>query len=336
MNLNPAPIMQLTTAYWASQAFLTANRIGLFEQLAEGPADAADLAARLGTAERPTRLLLGALSSLGLVEHGADGYANSPLSAAFLVPGRPGYLGNAVRYGDDLYATWGQLEKALRDDAPPLPSADYLGGDPERTRHFVRGMHDRAFAIGRALTGMIDLVGRTRLLDVGGGPGTLSALLVQATPGLTAQVLDLPPVVAIAREIVAELDAADRVDFLPGDYTTTAFPAGRDVVLISGVFHRETEEHCRDLIRRAVEALEPGGLLLVADVFADAGGLGPEFATLFGINMMLTAPDGGVHADTDVATWFGEAGLEGVEVQSFPPPLPHRLVVGRRPDSTVI
>ena len=82
------------------------------------------------------------------------------------------------------------------------------------------------------------------------------------------------------------------------------FPAGNDVVLISGVFHRESEETCRGFIRRACNALETGGMLIVSDVFTDAGGSSPLFATLFGLNMMLTAPDGEVHADADVAGWM--------------------------------
>jgi hypothetical protein len=106
------------------------------------------------------------------------------------------------------------------------------------------------------------------------------------------------------------------------------FPAGNDVVMISGVFHRETEDTCRGFIRRAHQALEPGGMLIVSDVFTDAGGQGPLFATLFGLNMMLTAADGEVHADEDVATWMKQAGFGPVNKMSFPPPMPHRIVTG--------
>jgi hypothetical protein len=122
----------------------------------------------------------------------------------------------------------------------------------------------------------------------------------------------------------------DRVSVLPGDYRTTVFPGGNDVVLISGVFHRETEDTCRDLIARAVTGLESDGLLIVGDVFTDAGGGAPLFATLFGLNMMLTAADGGVHADANVVAWMEQAGLQEVTIRPFPPPLPHRMVVGAK------
>ncbi len=328
---DPAPLMRLSTAYWDSQAFLTANRIGLFQTLSSGPLGVEALAAALGTRPRPTRLLLKACVALGLLEEGAHGFGNAPTAAAFLVPGSPAFLGDAFRYSDDLYATWGKLEQALREDRPPMAPETYLGDDPERTRHFVYGMHNRALGIGRTLVGLSDLGGRSRMLDVGGGPGTYSALFTRRYPELRSRVLELPAVAALAEEILASMGAAERVSLLPGDYRHTEFPAGNDVVLISGVFHRETEVSCQDLISRACASLEPGGVLLVSDVFTDAGGAGPLFATLFGLNMLLTAVDGGVHADADVASWMGQAGLERVGILPFPPPMPHRLIVGNKP-----
>jgi predicted O-methyltransferase YrrM len=328
---DPSPIMRLTTAYWESQVLLTANRIGLFTAIGDKTLDAAGVAEQLGTAVRPTQLLLRACVGLGLLTESAEGFANSAISRAFLVAGTPGYMGNAIRYSDNLYDAWGHLETAMREGKPAVPAASYLGSDPEKTRHFVYGMHERALGIGQALVGMVDLSGRRNMLDVGGGPGTYSALFAQRYPDLHSQVLDLPDVVAISATIVAGMGVGDRVTTLPGDYFTTRFPADRDVVLISGVFHRETEANCRSLIERAAASLNSGGLLVISDVFTDASGSQPVFATLFGLNMMLTAPDGGVHADAAVAGWMRDAGLQSREPRPFPPPMPHRLVVGIKP-----
>jgi predicted O-methyltransferase YrrM len=328
---DPSAIMQLSTAYWGAQVLLTANRIGLFAALGGRALDATSAAAALGTAVRPTDLLLRACVGLGLLEQAEGGYRNAPAAETFLVPGKPTYLGEALRYSDDLYATWGRLEDSLRDDGPALPAEVYLGQNAEQTRHFVRGMHNRALAVGRALVGLVDLGGRRRMLDVGGGPGTYSALFSRRCPDLKSVVLDLPGVVAIAAEILDEMGARDRVDTLAGSYHDTPFPGDQEVVLISGVFHRETAETCRGLIRRGCDALVPGGLLVISDVMTDASGVAPPFATLFGLNMLLTAPHGGVHRDTEVAQWMRDAGLRDVEIRSFPPPMPHRAVLGIRP-----
>lgn len=329
---NPAPIMALSTAYWGSRTLLTANRLGLFDALAEGPLSAAEVAARLGLDERMTGLFLNACVGLRLCDRTGERYANTAASACFLTSNGPASLRNSISFMDDLYATWGQLETALRSGAPVKDAAVYLGSDAAQTRHFVYSMHERATAIGRSLPDLVDLRGRRRMLDVGGGPGTFSALLTARYPGLRSDVLELAGVASVAEEILAETGAAQRVTLRRGDYHTTDFGSGYDVVLMCGMFHRESEEGCRRLIGKACECLVPGGLLVVSDVFTDAGGAVPEFAALFGITMMLTATDGGVHADADVAEWMRGAGFVDAGSRPFPPPMPHRVVTGVRRD----
>jgi len=324
-------IAALSTAYWDAQVLLTANRIGVFGALAEGPLKTEAICRVLNTQPRPTRLLLKACVALGLLRQTDAGYATSEQANTYLLPGKPGYLGDAIRYCDNLYQTWGRLEQALREDRPQMPSATYLGEDAKVTRDFVYGMHNRALGVGRVLVELVDLTGRAMMLDVGGGPGTYSALLAGRYPDLQCRVFDLPGVVAHATDIVASMGVADRVTTCAGDYTETPFPEPNDVVLISGVFHRETAEGCRRLIDKASKSLSPGGLLIICDVFTDADGVGPTFATLFGLNMLLTATDGGVHADADVVAWMEQAGLKTEPVVDFPGPMPHRVLMGNKP-----
>jgi predicted O-methyltransferase YrrM len=325
---DPGPIVRLTTAFWDSQALLTASRLRLFDQLASGPKTAEQVAGAIGLDARRTELLMRVLAALGLLEARDDRFANSAAAAAFLVSTSPAYMGNAMRYSDQLYATWGRLEDSLRSGKPALPAESYLGDDVERTRTFVYAMHGRAMGVARVLVEVLDLRGRKAMLDVGGGPGTYSILLTERHPGLRSEVLELPGVAAVAREIVAAAGAGDRVSVRDGDYHSSDFGSGYDVVLMSGMFHRESEASCRRLIDKARACLGPGGLLVVSDVFADAGGCSPPFAALFGLNMALTAPDGTVHADADVAAWMRETGFDDIGVRPLPPPMPHRVVTG--------
>jgi hypothetical protein len=328
---DPSAIVRLSTAFWDSQTLLTANRLRVFDALAGGPRAAEDVAATLQLDPRATLLFLRACAGLGLLVERDGLFGNSPASAAFLVSQSPAYMGGAIRYSEQLYATWGQLEQALRTGRPALSAETYLGDDAEKTRTFVHAMHGRALGIARALVEILDLGGRRALLDVGGGPGTYSILLTAKFPGLRSEVLELPGVAAVAREIVAAANAADRVTLRDGDYHQSDFGSGKDVVLMSGMFHRETAATCQDLITRAHDCLVPGGLLVVSDVFTDEGGTQPAFAAMFGLNMMLTAPDGGVHADADVMRWMDSRGLRELRVVPLPPPMPHRVVMGIKP-----
>jgi hypothetical protein len=328
---DPSAIVRLSTAYWDSQTLLTANRLRIFDVLADGAKSAGQVAAALSLDARATGLFLHACAGLGLLRDSGAGFENSPAAAAFLVSRSPAYMGNAIRYSDQLYPTWAGLEDALRSGRPALAADTYLGDDPARTRAFVQAMHGRALGIARGLVGVVDLGGRRAMLDVGGGPGTYSVLLTERFPGLRAEVLELPGVAAVARELIMAAGAGERVSVRDGSYHEADFGSGKDVVLMSGMFHRESADACRDLIRRAARCLLPGGLLVVSDVFTDEGGSTPPFAALFGLNMMLTAPDGGVHSDADVKQWMAQAGFRDLRGVPLPPPMPHRVVLGVKP-----
>jgi SAM-dependent methyltransferase len=328
---DPTALVRLSTAYWDSQTLLTANRLRVFDVVAGGPRSADEIAAALRLDPRAAGIFLRACVGLGLLQDHEGRFGNSPSAATFLVSSSPAYLGGAMRYSDQLYGTWGQLEQALRSGRPAMAAETYLGDDPDKTRTFVQSMHGRALGIARALVEILDLGGRRNLLDVGGGPGTYSILLTGKFPGLHADVLELPGVAAVAREIVAAAGASDRVSLRDGDYHTADFGSGRDAVLMSGMFHRETPHTCQDLIERAWRCLAPGGLLAVSDVFTDEGGTQPAFAAMFGLNMMLTAPDGCVHADADVRRWMADCGFAELRTTPLPPPMPHRVVTGIKP-----
>jgi SAM-dependent methyltransferase len=328
LRADPSSIVRLSTAYWESQALLAANRLRIFDALADGARSANDVAAALGLDARCTELLLRACTGLGLLEDKGGAFANSPAAAAFLVSRSPAFMGNVIAYSDQLWATWGRLEDTVRSGKPALAAETYLGDDPQRTRGFVIAMHERALGIARALVAVLDLQGRRSMLDVGGGPGTYSVMLTERFAGLRAEVLELPGVAAVARELVANAGATERVTLRDGDYHSADFGTGKDVVLMSGMFHRETAATCRELVARAARCLGAGGMLIVSDVFTDAGGSHPAFAAMFGLNMMLTAPNGGVHADADVSRWMEASGFGDLRTVPLPPPMPHRVVIG--------
>lgn len=330
MPVDPSRVIELSTAYWGSQVLFTANRLRLFDVLAGQSLSAQEVAAQLELDARMTGLFLNACVGVGLCEKSGQSYSNSTASQVFLTSGSPASMQNSMSFMDDLYSTWGDLEKSLRSGEPAKAAEVYLGEDDEQTRHFVYSMHDRAMAIGQALPSVVELDGRKRMLDVGGGPGTFSALLTQRFEGLKSEVLELDGVASVAEKILAETGAADRVTMIRGDYHTSDFGSGYDVVLMSGMFHRETAENCQHLIGKAHQCLEPGGVLIVNDIFTDEDGTTPDFSAMFGITMMLTAPDGCVHADADVESWMKQAGFAMTERRPFPPPMPHRVVTGIR------
>lgn len=328
---NPALLMQLALAYRASCVLFTATDFDVFTQLGSGAKTVDEIATQCGATREPMRMVLESCVASGLLIKEGDRFANTPTADEYLVRGRPAFIGDGLKYARDLYPAWGGLTELVRTGAPTMPPETILGDDKAKTRAFVLAMHERARGIGSVLPHDIDLSGRRRLLDVGGGPGTYSMALVGKTPGLTSTVLDRPGVLEVTRELVAEHGFSDRVTLLPGDYLQTPFGDGYDVALLSGMMHRETEANARLLLQKAYDALNPGGLVIVSDVFFDDDRkTTPPFALSFALNMMLTSDHGSAHAKTEMQRWMEEAGFTGVVVRDMPKPNPHSLVIGTK------
>ena len=324
MRPDPSRIVDLASAFYGSCVLFAASDLGLFSCLAaRGQATNDEVASALGLDLRGSRLLLDGCVALGLLVKDGSQYRNTPDSAVFLVPGSPGDLSQAVRYNRDVYAAWGRLADLVRTGKPVERPQAHLGEDASRTRTFVLSMHGRALGIGRTVVPRLDLAGRKRLLDIGGGPGTYSTLIAQANPEISCTVLDLPAVAAIAAELIEKQGMSARVRTLPGDYHTTAFPDGNDAVIVFGVLHQESEESARDILRRACACLVPGGVIYVMDMMTDQTRTQPAFSALFAVNMALTAEHGWVFSDADLKAWMEDAGFTDISVAPVPPPMPH-------------
>lgn len=327
---SPDRIVQMASAFYESATLFAALDAGLFAHLQQAPAGTADeVAAGCRASPRGIRLLLDACTALGLLVQENGRYRNAPVVTATLVPGAPHDLTRAIRYNQDVYAAWGRLPEMVRTGQPVEPPALHLGDDAERTRRFVLSMHGRALGIGRAVVPQLDLSGCRTLLDLAGGPGTYAVLMAQAHPGLHCTVLDLPAVVQVAGELIAQAGMAERVATRAGDYHTAPFPGNMDAVTIFGALHQESPDAIRDILKRARQALRPGGKIFILDLMTDRSHAWPRFSALFAVNMALTTEHGWVFSDDELRGWLSEAGFEECAIHPVPPPMPHWLATAR-------
>jgi len=331
-SVSPGLIVDLANAFFGSCILFTASDAGVFRRLAEQDGmDSASLARDLQQSERGMRALMDACVAVELLLKNGERYSLTPAARTFLTPGSPADLSGALRYNRDVYSAWGRLAEFVRTGQPVERPELHLGEDRERTRAFVMAMHDKAVGMGRAILPWLDLAGRKRLLDVGGGPGTIAVLIAQAFPEIHCTVMDLPAVVDVARELIERQGATARVDILAGDYHTTPFPSGLDALNFFGMLHQESPEAIRNLIGKAHAALEPGGVIHVMDMMTDDSHTQPPFSAIFALTMGLTTQYGWVFSAGELQGWLEESGFTGFSVQPLPPPLPHWLARARKP-----
>lgn len=323
--------MDLAVGYQRSMVLLSASRLGIFGALCDGPLPADEIARRCGTHPRSTAMLLNACASLGLLRKGAGSFENSPVAERFLVPGKPTSLAYYLGLMEDGYEKWRNLAKSVAENRRASSPERDSGRDPDWNRRFTMAMHQGARSIARQVARSLELPGRRRLVDVGGGPGTFAIELVRRNPGLEALVFDLPGVLEITKEIVAATKLKGRIHLQPGDYHKDSLGRDLDVVLLFGILHSESPANRRMLLRKAWDALVPGGLVVTRQFLLEQDRAGPIEAVLFSLHMLLNTDSGEAYTWEDMKSLMEECGFIEPSLKLVSLRRPYSLVLARKP-----
>jgi SAM-dependent methyltransferase len=248
----------------AARAVVAAISLGVFDSLAQEPAEPGALAARLGLDPVGVEPLATALIALGYLEHDPAGALRVSQAAAPLVV-RGSQRSIATFAGDFARHHWdamGSLEGALRGEPPTWHDR---GPDDPIWPAYIRGLFELSRDEQDANAALVPVADPVALLDLAGGHGGFAMAMCRRHPALRATVVELPGAAAVGREIVAEEGFADRVSFQEGDLFEVDLGSGYDVVSTFNLLHHLPPEQVLELFRRARSSLRPGGCLIVGD-----------------------------------------------------------------------
>ncbi|MFM7107944.1 MAG: methyltransferase [Planctomycetaceae bacterium] len=250
--------------------------LGIPELLgAAGPQPATEICTRLGIDLTRGWKFLHLLALCGLlVERGAERggddavYALSPEAVEYFGPrGDEGwFFRDVVNYWRNVAVLpMGDVLKGL-----PLPEAvRWPPPGPEAAEHLETWMRVTAEGAIRSLERSDAMAGARRLLDVGGGDGTIGCALAKRHPGLDVTVFNLPASAAIAQRTIGFHGLADRVRTHAGDFLADEFPGGFDRVLFSRVLTDWAPDVCAMLMEKSRRALAPRGRLVINEALVD-------------------------------------------------------------------
>ncbi|NMB88832.1 MAG: methyltransferase, partial [Chloroflexi bacterium] len=226
-------IREMARGFRQAQILLTCIDLGVFEALKTGPASADEVAQTTGASLRGMELLLNAARALGLLEKQGTLFSNTPVTTACLVSDSPADLSAGLRLDVAFYRRWGSLAEAVRTGR--RPEENRRDEQPSGwVRNFIYALYNTARPVAPVIAAALALPADRplRLIDVGGGHGGYSIALAQRYPLLRATVFELPRVVPVAREIIAQAGLAERVTVQEGDFQTGSLGSGYDVALL--------------------------------------------------------------------------------------------------------
>jgi 2-polyprenyl-3-methyl-5-hydroxy-6-metoxy-1,4-benzoquinol methylase len=294
---DPGIILQLRDRQYAAELIATAlEHFDLFSWLSEREGiSPQEIASQLGVAERPLDVLLTLCRAYGFVE-GVELVRLTELGREHLVKSSPWFLGPYFSPIRDTPIVESFL-KVLKTGKPANWQAKDSGGDwhesmkdPGFAQEFLQLMNCRGLLFGQKLAeGLGPLLGeRTRLLDVGGGSGIYSATMCSAHPQVSAVVLEQEPVDEIVRAEIARHGLSACVEVVTGDMFEDRWPEA-EIVLLSNVLHDWDVAEIEMIVKKAAEALTPGGLLVIHDAFIADDKSGPvEVAEYSALLMNIT------------------------------------------------
>lgn len=162
-------------------------QLEIFTHVAERPLTSAELAARLGVAEDRLVRLLYALAVTGFLEVRDGRFANTPEAAAFLVKGRPDYMGGFMKEMQS--KIWDADLRTAESICSGRPAAlhAFNAVSDEEMAVMVRGMQSSSVAFGRALARRFDFSRYRSVVDIGGGSGGLVATRGDGRCAVTAE-----------------------------------------------------------------------------------------------------------------------------------------------------
>jgi precorrin-6B methylase 2 len=298
-------LMEAAHGYQRSMVLFAALDLGVFSALAEGPAEAARVARRLGADPRRLAILMNALAALGLLEKRGGAYRNSAVAAAHLVDGRLSKA-SILLHHLDCWPDWTRLADRIRSRGR---RGSARTGYQE---NFIRGMEDNSRERAAQVARKMPLRPGERVLDLGGGPGTYAVEWVRKYPSARVTVFDRPETLRVTRKILAEKGASGHVALREGDFTKDPLGGPYDLIWISQILHAYGEEECVQVLGKARKALAPGGRVAVQEFLLGKGGTSPPGPAFFSVHMVAVTDGGKAYSAAEVAAMLRAAGFRKV------------------------
>jgi predicted O-methyltransferase YrrM len=310
---NPGTLLELSGCFWKTATLHAAVKLDVFTALGDQELDAGEISARLGLERDAASRLLDALAAMNLLAKENEMYANTRAGARFLSKSSPDYMGFMVLHHHHLVDFWRRLDQSVRTGRPARAADDEEPFKDEFEREaFLMGMFNMASVAAPDLVRHVDLTGRARLLDMGGGPGSYAIHFCLRYPELEATVFDLEKTRPFAEKTIKRFGLAGRVRFEAGSYLKQELPGGYDVLWMSHVLHGEGYDACQGMIKKAWRALEPGGMIIVHDFILDGSRTQPLFPALFSLNMLVATEEGRAYTEGEISDLLEAAGFREI------------------------
>ena len=325
---HPGSLLELSGYFWKTATLHAAVKLDVFSFIGRSGISGKEIADRAAADHDAMERLLDALVAMDLLIKDKGLYVNTEDSDKYLSKSSPEYLGYMILHHHHLVDLWQNLDKSV---ATGKPVREGSPSDNESEREaFLMGMFNSASLSAPEIVKHIDLGKSRRLLDMGGGPGTYAIYFCKQNPDLKATVFDLPATRPFAEKIISDFDMTKRIGFKEGSYLDQELPGTYDVIWMSHILHGEGYDDCRQMIKKAHKALEPGGLVAIHDFILDDSKTKPVFPALFSLNMLVATDCGRAYTESEIREMLKDGGFKNARRLAYIGPSESGIVTAEK------
>jgi demethylspheroidene O-methyltransferase len=334
-------LFDLCAGFVYSQILLACVRLKLFEVLADGPLNVAELSSRLSLPADMTALLLDAAVSLQLAQRRSAGrYGLGSLGAALL--GNPGVL-SMIEHHAMLYSDLKDPVALLHGTAAPRQLAAYwaYAGNGkaanlsrEAIEPYTALMATSQPMIAQQVLSAYSFSKHRCLLDIGGGDGSFIAEIAAQAPKLRCVLFDLPAVADQASERFRAAGLSSRAVAIGGSFVTDRLPDGADVVSLVRVIHDHNDTDVMNLLRAIRRSLPGNGTLMIAEPISGVRGaesIGDAYFAFY----LLAMGSGRPRTFERLSEMLAEAGFVDIALLPTAMPMLASVITARTAENNV-
>jgi len=288
--------------------------LGVADELARGPATAAQLAGRLGLDADALHRVLRALAARGFYRLDRRGRFRATRRGRLLARDGDG-MGAWVSYLnlDSTRAAWDGVGDTVRTGVPAFPAVHgasvwtWFAEHPDEERLFAAAMRRMTRIVLPMVVAGWPWPEEGRLCDVAGGVGTLLAAILEQRPRLQGVLVDAPGVLREAEAHLTGAGVRDRVELAEGDIFARV-DARADTYILKDVLHDWDDERCLRILRTVRAAMPAGARLVLVETLIEPGDADPV-ASLIDVQMLTQCDGGRQRSAAELRALLGAAGL---------------------------
>jgi hypothetical protein len=324
-------VLFMTSGIQKSMMIHTAARLQIADHLASGIKSLEDLALATSTHTDSLYRLMRALAGEGIFyELPGKRFETSPMGRALEKNATKSVWPLAMLVGHETWSnSWLALPKSIKTGEAAFEIVfgkkyfDYLATHVEAGDLFDLWMKRVAEINQDIIRAIFKSEKPGKVIDIGGGLGSLISTALESNPKLNGVLFDLPEVV---EKVKLNDQVASRCEVVGGSFFESV-PESGDIYILQQIIHDWDDEACIKILSNCADAMKEDGRIFIIDALLKERNK-PDFGKYSDLQMLVISHGGRERTESEFKSLLSRAGLK--LNRAIPTPSPLHLIIANK------